>query len=90
MTRTVTARHACPCCGFLTLSAPPPGTFTVCPVGCWEDDDIQYRYPDYAGGANEVSLQEARINFHVFGAASVGASKYVRQPLPDELPAFAR
>jgi len=84
---TTTARYACPCCGFLTLSAPPPGTFTVCPVCCWGDDDTQYRYPDYAGGANEVSLQEARLNFRLFGAASPAASRHARPALSDEIPA---
>lgn len=87
MGHTMTTRHACPCCGFLTLKEPPPGTFHVCPVCCWEDDDTQYRYPDYAGGANEVSLQEARINFKAFGAVSAAASIHVRRPRPEEMPA---
>ena len=34
-------RFACPCCGYLTLSEEPPGTYEVCPVCDWGDDDAQ-------------------------------------------------
>ena len=37
-------RYACPCCGFLTLDEAPPGTFAICPVCFWEDDDVQFRH----------------------------------------------
>ncbi len=47
----------------MTLTEEPPGTFEVCPVCGWEDDDAQARDPDFAGGANRVSLREARANF---------------------------
>lgn len=35
-------RYACPCCDFLTLEEPPVGTFAICPVCWWEDDNIQF------------------------------------------------
>jgi len=38
----------------------PPGTYEICPVCGWEDDPVQFRDPDRAGGANEMSLNEAR------------------------------
>ncbi|MBP7290572.1 MAG: hypothetical protein KBB21_28355 [Nannocystaceae bacterium] len=70
----------------MTLDELPPGTFAVCPVCYWEDDDAQFRDPNLAGGANEVSLVRARMNFREFGASSAAHAGSVRQPLPAEQP----
>ncbi|MDD4807476.1 MAG: CPCC family cysteine-rich protein [Oscillospiraceae bacterium] len=32
----------------------------MCPVCGWEDDGVQLDEPDLEGGANEMSLNEAR------------------------------
>jgi Cysteine-rich CPCC len=77
---------ACPCCGFLTLAEEPPGTFEVCPVCFWEDDNLQFSDPDYVGGANRISLNRARENFRILGAASREFVGSVRKPLPPEIP----
>jgi hypothetical protein len=82
----MTSRYPCACCGFLTLDEQPPGTFAICPVCWWEDDGVQARDPGYAGGANEVSLRQARENFRRFGAAEARFSSKVRRPTPDEIP----
>src|SRR5581483_11595042 len=76
---TMKKSYPCPCCGYLTLSEEPPGTFEVCPVCYWEDDLAQFKDPTYAGGANNVSLQEARRNFHQFGAMSAEFVDNVRK-----------
>ncbi len=76
----------CPCCGYLTLSEPPPGTFEICPVCNWEDDDVQYNNIDFEGGANDESLKQARHNFKKFGSSSLRFLKQVRTPQPDEIP----
>ena len=81
------AMYKCPCCGFLTLSEQPPGTFEICPVCNWEDDAAQAANPTLEGGANRVSLEQARGNFARFGASSKDAIGAVRKPLPDEIPA---
>lgn len=78
--------YPCACCGFLTISDKEPGTFEICPVCFWEDDNVQLNNIDYEGGANEESLREARQNFKKFGASSLRFSKQVRAPLPDEIP----
>ncbi len=78
--------YPCPCCGFLTIGEQSPGTFEICPVCDWEDDNVQSEDPDYAGGANKVSLNEARRNFAAFGAVSNEAVKRVRKPLSEEVP----
>ena len=51
-------RYPCPCCGSLTIES--PGDYEVCPVCGWEDDKTQSKDPDLAGGANVLSLNEAR------------------------------
>jgi hypothetical protein len=48
-------RFACPCCGCLTLGDEPPGTSIICGVCFWEDDGVQFRDPDYEGGARDQS-----------------------------------
>jgi hypothetical protein len=55
--------HPCPCCGFRTLLDEERGSYEICGVCAWEDDFVQYRDPDYRGGANAESLNEARAAF---------------------------
>jgi len=75
----------CPCCGYLTIGEEPPGTFEICPVCFWEDDNVQFENPNYVGGANSVSLNQARENFRLFGAVSKEFVNQVRKPLPQEI-----
>ena len=54
-------RYPCPCCGYFTLDAEPVGTFEVCPVCYWEDDDVQAADPAYEGGAiKKAFVKEVR------------------------------
>ena len=78
------SRRPCPCCGFLTLENEPPGTYDICPVCFWEDDPLQFDDAECAGGANGVSLTEARHNFTQFGASKKRVRGNVRPPSPDE------
>ncbi|MDQ7814927.1 MAG: CPCC family cysteine-rich protein [Patescibacteria group bacterium] len=79
-------KYPCPCCGFLTLSEQPPGTYDICPVCNWEDDNVQYEDTDFEGGANKVSLNQARKNFSKFGASDVRFKDMVRPPNNEERP----
>jgi hypothetical protein len=79
-------RFPCPCCGFYTLPDEPPGTDEICPVCFWQDDYVQSNDPDYPGGANRVSLREARQRFEAFGVSEERLAEYVRQPRRDEYP----
>lgn len=49
---------ACPCCGEPVFAE--SGKYEICPVCGWEDDPVQRKDPDFAGGANTISLAEAR------------------------------
>lgn len=55
------ALNPCRCCGSLTIEE--YGSFEVCSVCDWEDDDIQFDDPDFSGGANELSLNEAKKQY---------------------------
>ena len=79
-------RFSCPCCGYLTLTEPHYGTFAICEVCFWEDDDVQLRFPDSAVGANAISLNEARRNFQKDGVMELRFKSNVRPPLPEEQP----
>ncbi|MGW1071916.1 CPCC family cysteine-rich protein [Streptomyces sp. NPDC002537] len=76
-------RFPCPCCGHLTLG--DIGGWEICPVCFWEDDPQQLRRPTMAGGANRVSLVQARRDYEQFGACDADARAHVRPPRPDEL-----
>lgn len=51
----------CPCCGNKTLSG--EGEYEICTICLWEDDPIQSSEPTLQGGANKISLIEARDNW---------------------------
>ena len=82
-TKNITQKYRCPCCGYLTL--PGAGSYDICPVCFWEDDPIQEDDPDFEGGANDLSLNESRRNYELFGACEQRFCEGVRKPLPEEM-----
>ena len=78
-----TQKFRCPCCGYYTL--PSAGAYDICPVCFWEDDPVQEDDPDYPGGANDLSLNECRRNYELYGACEQRFSERVRKPLPEEI-----
>ncbi len=88
MTKTMNkaiGKYKCPCCGFYTFDEKLNGNYDICPVCFWEDDPIQLEDNEYKGGANRVSLIQARHNFLLFGACEEEMKKHVRKPKEDEL-----
>jgi hypothetical protein len=79
----IPAQHPCPCCQHLTID--DPGRFDICPVCGWEDDWLQRDDPSYWGGANELSLSEARANYQNFEASSPKVQHWVRPAQPAEI-----
>lgn len=65
----------CPCCGFETLDEKSPGTFGICAVCDWEDDNVQFADPDFPGGANRDSLRQFQKQW--LKSASVGEAEIV-------------
>ena len=59
-------KYKCPCCGFYTFDERPNGNYDICKVCFWEDDPIQSVDERCEGGANRVSLAQARKNYIKF------------------------
>ena len=58
-------KYRCPVCGkhsFEEINA-----YEICPICGWEDDPLQRREPDLKGGANSMSLNEAREAYRMGG-----------------------
>jgi len=72
----------CACCGNLTILE----EYDICPVCDWEADGVQERDPSFQGGANKMSLIEARASFQAIGAIGPDHLTHVRLPLPHEIP----
>mgnify|MGYP005768106603 len=53
-------KYKCLVCGKKTLEEPAGDSFQVCPYCGLEDDMIQNEDPDYDGGANSASLNQAK------------------------------
>lgn len=51
------ADRLCPCCGRYHFKE--KDAYEICPVCGWEDDPLQRREPDFEGGANTLSLNDA-------------------------------
>ena len=45
----------CPCCGKI-----PVIYFDICENCGWQNDTVQLKYPAIGGGANKMSLEEAK------------------------------
>lgn len=77
-------RFPCACCSYPTLAERPGGTYEICPVCFWEDDPLQFDDPMFRGGANTVSLLDARESFAAIGACEPRHVTHVRPPTPEE------
>lgn len=79
------SKYKCLCCEYFTLKEPAGNTFQLCEVCYWEDDGVQSTIPGYEGGANRVSLHQAKINFRDFGASEERFKEFVRLPFSEEI-----
>lgn len=48
----------CPVCSKTEFSQ--DGSYEICAICGWENDPVQYDDPDFAGGANRMSLNDAK------------------------------
>lgn len=76
-------KNPCPCCGHLVF-ADAPGSYDICPVCFWEDDGVQLRWTDYAGGANRPSLIESQGSYAQHGAMEARFMAIVRPAAVDD------
>lgn len=54
-------KYLCPCCEKHYFDE--FDDYDICPVCDWENDGLQNNHPDFRGGANDMSLNEAREAF---------------------------
>jgi hypothetical protein len=78
-----TPAYPCPCCGYVVFDG-PPGSYAICPICFWEDDEVQLRFPALAGGANGSSLVEAQQAFVRVGASELRFVQNCRAPAPGD------
>ena len=81
-------KYVCKCCGCASLDSAEE--YEICPVCYWEKDELQERDPVMSGGANSVSLNEARKNYEEFGACEERFAEKVRKPSAAEKAAVMR
>ena len=67
----------CPVCGGYEFEE--ENDFDVCDFCGWENDGVQNDDPDYRGGANFVSLNEAKTNYAKCGKAMSPEAKAERK-----------
>lgn len=78
-------KYKCPCCGYFTFEERPNESYDICPVCFWEDDPVAYKSPDEECSCNQVSLNQAKLNYLEFGACHKAMVVHVRKPNADEL-----
>ena len=61
MNKIIKKKKMCPCCQQHFFSE--RNAYEICPVCGWEDDPVQRRDPDFEGGANKLSLNQAREQY---------------------------
>ena len=54
-------KKQCKCCK--NYSLPTNSIYEICSICGWQDDDIQNDDPDLEGGANDMSLNQAKEAF---------------------------
>lgn len=81
-------RKKCPCCGFYTVDSDDEVIVDICDVCFWQYDAVAHQYPERIIGPNGISLNDARKNYKKYGACKIkyAGSKWVREPLTEELP----
>lgn len=79
--------YPCPCCGYLTFHIPIEAAIAgICPVCYWENDVFDPGENDPSDENGGMTLREGRENFRKYGAVRPDLVRYVRPPLPGEIP----
>ena len=81
---------ACLCCGYFTYEGDTEESilYDICEVCFWGYELGAITDLDMKGGANDVSLNEARVNYKKYKVCKprLIGKNVVREPLPEELP----
>lgn len=66
-----TNEHICPVCRKYYFST--KGSYEICEECGWEDDPVQDEIHNYEGGANQLSVNEARLEYVMMSSGEFGA-----------------
>lgn len=75
----------CPCCNCLTIDDYMYPIVEICEVCYWQYDEVAQENPDEVIGPNQVSLNEAKINYKKYRASDYRFVGYVRKPKDEEI-----
>lgn len=67
----ITEKHVCPVCRKYYFSG--KGSYEICEECGWEDDPVQDEIHNYEGGANQLSVNEARLEYVMLSSGEFGA-----------------
>jgi len=76
----------CPCCGNYTIDGEDEVITDICPVCFWQYDEVCHNKPELSGGANHVSLNEAKSNYKKYKVSDIRFTNNVRLPKREEFP----
>ncbi|PEJ52357.1 MULTISPECIES: CPCC family cysteine-rich protein [unclassified Bacillus (in: firmicutes)] len=73
--------YPCPCCGNKTLEEEERESYEICQVCFWEDDIVQNEDEEYEGGANKLSLKQAKENFKKYRVSDLRFTDKVKSKM---------
>jgi len=78
-------KYPCPCCEFDTFEGDNEEAilFEYCAICFWQYDPVMHDKSDMTGGANKVSLDEAKVNYQKFGVSEQRFANSLRKPRGD-------
>ncbi len=80
-------KFPCPCCGYRTFPVPKEEAVAyICPVCFWENDVFTPGEDQPSGENRGITLKQGREAFRRLGAVQKYLVRYVRKPLPEEIP----
>jgi hypothetical protein len=81
-------KYKCPCCDYFTFESDSGDgpLFDFCDVCSWQYDPVAHNKPDTIKGANKITLNQAKLNFQIYGVSNPKNKISVRKPLAEEYP----
>lgn len=76
-------RYTCPCCGYFSFNH-PPGSYDICPICLWEDDEVQLRQEWWDQGGANPPLRLCQANYVKFGVCKPQLASCVRPPTAED------
>ncbi len=79
-------RFKCPCCGNYSFEGEDDAFFSYCDICAYCYDPVCVDWPDRFKGPNNVTLNQARLNYISYGVCDEAKQRFARKPYDYELP----